>query len=78
MFTHGFKKNHNIRNLGHKLTPTKFLGIKSIPTTKTSSNIQAKHTSSPYDQYSNSNEVQYHPLGLKKHTSNKVNTLERR
>ena len=78
MFTHGSKKYNNMQTMGNKVIPSSFLGLKINPNTKTSSNIHS-HTTSPYEQFQNSDQVLYHPTGLlKKHAPNNINTLERR
>ena len=78
MFTHGIKKNHGILNVGQKNPPNYFVGIKGIPSIKTSKNNNIKAIL-PNEQYANSKEVQFHPTGLgNKHIPNRINTLERK
>ena len=79
MYSVGSKKNNNTRYVGQKSVANSFLGVKSLNKIKTSKKNHNLPSITPYDQYSNSNEVLYHPLGLKKQTvPNKINTLERR
>jgi hypothetical protein len=77
----GIKKNGTFSSMGNKSNGSSFMGIKQSPSRNVKAN-EAKNKQmsvvSPYNQFSNSNEVQYHPLGLKKTAKTTINTLERR
>ena len=77
----GIKKNGIFSSMGNKSNASSFMGIKQSPSRNAKAqeaNNRQMSVTSPYNQFSNSHEVQYHPLGLKKSVKTTINTLERR